>query len=122
LLKTLDIPCEISFVKLSSYKGTNSSGSVKQLIGLEDRLEGRDVIILEDIVDTGKTVKELLGILREKNVKSITLVTMFFKKAALTENIIPDLVGFEVDNRFLVGYGLDYNQYGRNLKDIYLAL
>jgi hypoxanthine phosphoribosyltransferase len=119
LLKELNIPCEITFVKLASYKGIHSAGKIRNLIGLSDSLKGRDVIILEDIVDTGKTVKELYLLLKKKSVKSITLVTMFFKKEALIENILPDFVGFEVENKFLVGYGLDYEQYGRNLKDIY---
>jgi hypoxanthine phosphoribosyltransferase len=122
LLKELDIPCEISFVKLASYKGTHSTGKIKNLIGLNDSLTGRDVIILEDIVDTGKTVTELYRLLEEKSVKSITLVTMFLKKEALVENVNPDFVGFEVENKFLVGYGLDYDQYGRNLKDIYVLV
>jgi hypoxanthine phosphoribosyltransferase len=120
LMKELNMACEISFIKLSSYTGTSSSGKVSELIGLETNLQNRDVVIIEDIVDTGRTIAMLYQLLNQKKVRSTTLVTMLFKRAALIENITPDYIGFEVEDKFLVGYGLDYNQYGRNLKDIYV--
>jgi hypoxanthine phosphoribosyltransferase len=120
LLKEFSLPCEISFVKLASYSGTSSSGTVDTLIGLSESLKGKDVVIIEDIVDTGRTMKKILHILAEHSPASIKIVTLLFKKAALVEEIAPDYTGFVVDNKFLVGYGLDYDGLGRNLREIYI--
>jgi hypoxanthine phosphoribosyltransferase len=120
LLKSISINCEISFVKLASYIGTSSSGKITTMIGLSESLKGKDIIIIEDIVDTGRTMKNLLSILSDHSPESITIVTLLFKKEALIEDIYPDYVGFEVPDKFLVGYGLDYNGIGRNLDKIYV--
>ena len=119
LLKKISINCEVSFIKLASYFGTSSTGEITTMIGLSESLKGKDIIIVEDIIDTGRTMKNLLEILHDHNPASITIVTLLFKKEALIENIIPDYVGFEVPDKFLVGYGLDYNGIGRNLENIY---
>lgn len=120
LLKKISIDCEISFIKLASYIGTSSSGKITTIIGLSESLKGKDIIIVEDIIDTGRTMKNLLGILHDHSPESITIVTLLFKKEALIENIKPDHVGFVVPDKFLVGYGLDYNSFGRNLQNIYV--
>ena len=120
LLKNITLGCEISFVKLASYIGTSSTGKITTMIGLSESLKGKDIIIIEDIIDTGRTMKNLLGILYDHSPLSITIVTLLFKKEALIENIIPDHVGFIVPDKFLVGYGLDYNGMGRNLENIFV--
>jgi hypoxanthine phosphoribosyltransferase len=119
LLQEIKVLCEISFIKLNSYKGTGSSGKVNTLIGLEHSLEGRDLIILEDIIDSGLTMKTLLAELEKHKPQSVGIASMLYKQKALKENIRPDYTGFRVPEYFLLGYGLDYNGYGRNLKDIY---
>ncbi len=119
LFKAYPGPCEISFIKLSSYRDTKSTGEVKTLIGLDKELSGRDVIILEDIVDTGITVAHLLEDLANYQPRSIRLATFLLKPEAVKTNVKPDYVGIEIPNDFIVGYGLDYNGFGRNLKDIY---
>ena len=119
LLQEINILCEVSFVKLASYRGTDSSGKVQTLIGLEQDLEGRDLIILEDIIDSGLTMLTLLEKLNRHKPLSIRVATMLYKQKALKNNISADYTGFKVTDEFLLGYGLDYNQYGRNLKDIY---
>jgi len=120
LLKKISIDCEISFIKLASYFGTSSTGKITTMIGLSESLKGKDIIIIEDIIDTGRTMKNLLEILHDHNPHAITIVTLLFKKEALIENIKPDYVGFEVQDKFLVGYGLDYNSFGRNMENIYV--
>ena len=119
LLKEINLQCEVSFVKLASYVGTQSTGPVKELIGLNSPISGKDIIIVEDIVDTGKTIKSLITQLQQHFPESIRVATLLFKKDALTEDVSPDYFVFEVPVKFLIGYGLDYNQYGRNFKDIY---
>ncbi len=119
LLKEITIPCQIEFIKVKSYAGTQSSGKVQELIGLSQSIEGRQVILLEDIIDTGLTLDYLLKELRKQNPESIKIGSLMLKPTALKVDIKPDYVGFEVENHFLVGYGLDYNGYGRNLKNIY---
>lgn len=119
LMKNISIPCEISFIKVSSYTGTSSSGSVKQLIGLHQSVENREIIILEDIVDTGKTMKVLLDLLWAENPKSIAIATLLHKPEASIENIALDYVGLVIENKFVVGYGLDFDGFGRNLKELY---
>ena len=111
--------CEVSFVKLASYEGTQTTHQVKQLIGLNEDLEGKTVVIVEDIVDTGNTVEELKAILKEKKVKHLKIATLFFKPDAYTKTIKLDYVGIRIPNKFIVGFGLDYDGLGRNLPDVY---
>ena len=120
LLKQMHIDCEITFVKLSSHDGTTSSGKVRTSIGLNDEITGRNVIVLEDIIDTGKTVSQFTQELKKLNPESIRVVTLLFKPDALEYDLEIDYIGFKVPNKFLVGYGLDYDGLGRNLKDIYV--
>jgi hypoxanthine phosphoribosyltransferase len=120
LMKEINLSCEISFVKLASYHGTTSSGTITELIGLNQDLAGRTVIIIEDIVDTGNTLEKLAEILNTKKVKSFKIATAFFKPTAYTKNIKVDYVGMEIPNDFVVGYGLDYDGLGRNLKDVFV--
>jgi hypoxanthine phosphoribosyltransferase len=112
-------PCEISFVKLSSYEGTATTHEVKQLIGLNQDLAGRTVVIIEDIVDTGNTIVELKKMFEDKNVKQLKIATLFFKPDAYTKDIELDYIGFEIPNKFIVGFGLDYDGLGRNLPEVY---
>lgn len=119
LLKKLDMECEISFVKVASYHGLSSTGTVKELVGLNERLEGRSVVIIEDIVDTGMTLESIIEDLRRRNPSEIKVASLLFKPAAYTKKIPIDYVALEIPNDFIVGYGLDYDGLGRNLKDIY---
>ena len=119
LIKHLDGKVQISFVKLSSYSGTKSTGNVEELIGLNEDLQGKHVLIVEDIVDTGLTIDKLMFLLKEKNPKSLEVCTLLFKPEAFKGKIAPKFVGFEIENKFVVGYGLDYDELGRNLKNIY---
>jgi len=111
--------CEVSFMKLASYEGTESTNTVKQLIGINENLEGRTVVIVEDIVDTGNTIEELKAIFKEKKVKHLKIATLFFKPEAYKKNIKIDYIGIRIPNKFIVGYGLDYDGLGRNLADVY---
>lgn len=111
--------CEVSFMKMASYEGTQSTNEVKQLIGINENLEGRTVVIVEDIVDTGNTIEELKTILKEKGVKHLKIATLFFKPEAYKKDIKIDYVGIRIPNKFIVGYGLDYDGLGRNLADVY---
>lgn len=111
--------CEISFIKLSSYAGTQTTGEVKTLIGLDKEIEGREVIILEDIVDSGITISHLAGDLSACKPKSVRIATLLLKPDALRKEVRLDYVGMEIPNDFIVGYGLDYNGFGRNFRDIY---
>lgn len=119
LMKTLTIDCEITFVKLASYQGTQTTGNVRTLIGFDEDITNRTVVILEDIVDTGNTLEVLVARLKELNPLEIKVAALLYKPAAYTKNIPVDYVGFKVENDFLVGYGLDYDGLGRNLRDIY---
>jgi hypoxanthine phosphoribosyltransferase len=118
LFKKIEIPAEISFIKLASYKGTKSSGSVVTAIGLEADIFERDVIIVEDIVDTGKTLSEFLPQLMHQQPHSLKICALLHKKEATQYPIQIDYMGFEIPNLFVVGYGLDYNGYGRNIDQI----
>lgn len=119
LLKEVTVQCEISFIKLASYHGgTSSTGTVTELIGLSENLKGRSVIIVEDIVDTGITLEKLVNMLNQKGVKEIKVASFLFKPKAYTKTIPVDYVGIEIPNDFVVGYGLDYDGFGRNMKDI----
>lgn len=122
LMQQLNIECEITFVKLSSYEGTSSSGKVKTLIGLNADLKGRNVVIIEDIVDTGKTVREFLKYIDTLQPESVRIAALLFKPDALESDMEIDYIGFKVPNEFLVGFGLDYDGLGRNLKDIYVRV
>lgn len=119
LMKEITVDCEITFVKVQSYKGTSSSGRVDELIGLNQSLTGAEVIIVEDIVDTGITMDKIHKLIELQYPKSLKICTLLYKKTAHEGKEIPDYVGFEIENKFVVGYGLDFDQAGRNLKEIY---
>jgi hypoxanthine phosphoribosyltransferase len=119
LFKKLDCDPEICFIKLASYKGTRSTGHVITSIGLDESLKGRHVIILEDIVDTGKTLNEFLPQLKDQQPASLKIVALLHKPEALKYPITIDYLGFSVPNKFLLGYGLDFDGLARNLKEIY---
>ena len=120
LVKHITVNCEISFVKLASYQGTQSTGSIKTLIGLDVNIKNRTVVIIEDIVDTGTTLEKLHDLLKHKNAKQIKTATLLFKPLAYKKTIPVDYICMEIPNDFVVGYGLDYDGLGRNLKDIYV--
>ncbi|MBK7884341.1 MAG: hypoxanthine phosphoribosyltransferase [Chitinophagaceae bacterium] len=119
LFKTITIEAEISFIKLASYKGTKSTGNVITSIGLDEALKNRHVVIVEDIVDTGKTLHQFLPQLINQQPASLKIAALLHKPEALKFPISVDYLGFEVPNKFLLGYGLDYDGLGRNLKEIY---
>ena len=119
LFKHLQIEAELCFIKLASYKGMKSSGNVVTSIGLEDDLFGKEVIIVEDIVDTGKTLHHFLPKLLHQQPKSLKIATLLHKSAATTYPLELNYVGFDIPDKFVVGYGLDYDGLGRNLKEIY---
>jgi hypoxanthine phosphoribosyltransferase len=119
LIREMTIPCEISFVKLASYQGTTSTGKIREVLGINEDLSGRTVIILEDIVESGQTIKSMLESLGTRNPASIHVCTLFFKPDKLLEPLELDYVAFRIPDDFIVGYGLDYDQAGRALKDIY---
>ncbi len=120
LLKHINLQCKISFVKLASYQGTSTTGKVNELIGLYESLKGKDIILVEDIVDTGNTLEKLYEILQEKEVNSIKIATLLYKPAAYKKAHNIDYVGIEIPNAFVLGYGLDYDGLGRNLSSIYV--
>ena len=120
LLKKVTIPCEISFIKLASYHGLSSSGLVNELIGLNEDVTDRTVIILEDIVDTGITLEKIHGIVNSRKVKKIITCTLLFKPDSYKKTMKVDYAGISIGNDFVVGYGLDYDGLGRNLEDIYV--
>lgn len=113
------LDAEISFIKLASYSGTNTTGSVKELIGLNEDLTGRTVVVLEDIVDSGITIDKTIEQIKTKNPLEIKIATLLLKPDALRVQVPLDYIGIEIPNDFIVGYGLDYNGRGRNLIDIY---
>lgn len=120
LMKEINFPCEVSFVKLASYVGTSSSGKVKELIGFGEELKGRNVILVEDIVDSGSTLEAIIGSLNKIGVAGYEIATLLYKPEAYKKDISIDYYGLKIPNDFIVGYGLDYNGYGRNLKDIFV--
>jgi hypoxanthine phosphoribosyltransferase len=123
LMKAITIAdSEITFLKLSSYQGTETTGQVKELIGLYEPIEGRTLVILEDIIDTGITIKEVMERLKSHNPKSVRIATMLLKPEKFKNKMPIDYVGMEIENDFIVGFGLDYNHKGRNLKDIYRVI
>jgi len=119
LLKKVTFPCQISFVKLSSYIGTSTTSAVRELIGLDEVLSGRTVVIVEDIIDTGITMGVTVEKLKKLEAKEVRIATLLFKPAAFRMNYEIDYIGIEIPNDFIVGYGLDYDQQGRNYPDIY---
>lgn len=119
LLKEVNVECEISFVKVASYEEMESSGNVKQLIGLNENIFKRDVIIIEDIVDTGKTISKMLDEFKSLGAKSVEVVSLFQKPKSKQISDSIKYIGFELPDSFVLGYGLDYDGLGRNLKDLY---
>ena len=119
LMRMISIPCEISFVKLASYQGTMSTGKIKEVIGINEDISGRTIIIVEDIVESGLTMKRMLETLGTRNPESVHICTLLLKPEKLTVDLDIDYVAMEIPNDFIVGYGLDYDQQGRNLRDIY---
>lgn len=120
LLKNIDLECEIAFVRLSSYNGTSSSGNVKHILGFDKPLEGRNVIIVEDIVDSGETIEEINKILYDANVNDKKICTMLLKPDAVKKDLKIDYAAMLIPNDFIVGFGLDYNELGRQYRDIYI--
>ena len=119
LVRELTIPCEVSFVKLSSYSGTQTTGKVEELIGVNSDITGRDVIIVEDIVESGNTLLKLKDILESKGVASSVICSLFFKPSKLKVDLKVDYPAMIIPDDFIVGYGLDYNEAGRQLRDVY---
>mgnify|MGYP003447898286 FL=1 len=122
LMKYLDMPCEVSFVKLASYEGTSSTGKVKELVGLDDDITGRTVVIVEDIVDTGLTMQRLVETLKARNPKEVRIATLLVKPDKLQVPLDIQYVAMNIPNDFIVGYGLDYDGLGRNYRDIYTVI
>jgi hypoxanthine phosphoribosyltransferase len=120
LVKNIDPLCEITFIKIASYQAMHSTGKTTELMGLREEIKGRHVIVLEDIVDSGITMHQVLINLAHKNPLSVEVATLLFKPVALRKDVELKYVGFEIPNKFVVGYGLDYDALGRNLKDLYV--
>lgn len=119
LMKMITIPCEISFVKLASYQGVSSTGVIKEVIGVSEDIAGRTLVIVEDIVDTGLTMQRLLETLGTRGPKEIKIASLLLKPGKLEVDLTVDYVAMEIPNDFIVGYGLDYDGFGRNYRDIY---
>ncbi len=119
LMREMTIPCEISFVKLASYQGITSTGKVHEVLGINEDLTDRTVVIVEDIVDTGQTMKQMIESLGTRHPKSVHICTLFVKPDKLQEQLDIEYAAFSIPNDFIVGYGLDYDQHGRELKEIY---
>ena len=118
-MKKYKKPCEVRFIKMTSYHGTSSTNDVKQLIGLNQDLSGRTVIVLEDIVDIGNTLVALKELFKQQKVKYFKIANLFFKLEGYKQDVKIDYIGIRIQNKFIVGYGLDYNGLGRNLSEIY---
>lgn len=119
LMREITIPCEISFVKLASYQGTTSTGMIKEVIGINEDLSGRTVIIVEDIVESGLTMKRMIESIGTRNPESVHICTLLLKPERLKVPLDIEYVAFRIPNDFILGYGLDYDQQGRHLRDIY---
>ena len=119
LLKGVNLPTEISFIKLSSYEDTSSTGNIKELIGLKEDIKDMDIIIVEDIIDTGETISHVVKKIKEMGPRSVEIATLLLKPEVFNKNIPVKYIGFKIPHKFVIGYGLDYNGQGRNLKDIY---
>lgn len=122
LLKNINIDCEVTFLKVSSYEGMHSSEKIKDIFTITDDLSQREVIIIEDIIDTGLTMEHILNTLQSSQVSGVKVCTLLFKKDAFKRDYPIDYIGFSIPNEFVVGYGLDYDGYGRNLRDIYSVI
>ena len=120
LLKRLTFNCELATIRLSSYQGTETTGVTRKVLGLTVSLKGRRVIVVEDIVDTGHTITDLTRILADEGASDVKVCTMLFKPAIFKSTIKLDYVAMEIEPKFIVGFGLDFNELGRNLKDIYI--
>ena len=121
LIKKIEFNSELSFVKISSYEGTSSTGQIRSLIGLNGSIEGRHVIIVEDIVDTGESIAHMIADLESRKPASVEVCTLLFKPASYSKQYPIRYRALEIGNEFIVGYGLDYDQLGRNLKDVYVV-
>lgn len=119
IMKDINLSSKVSFIKLASYTETVSSGTVKELIGLNENIFKKDVIILEDIIDSGNTISSVMEEFKERGAASVTIATLLLKPEALKTEVDIKYVGFEIGNEFVVGYGLDYDGLGRNTRDIY---
>ena len=119
LMREITIPCEISFVKLASYQGTTSTGKIKEVVGINEDLSGRTVVIVEDIVESGRTMKRMIETLGTRNPASVHICTLFVKREKLQVDLDIEYAAFSIPNAFIVGYGLDYDQQGRQLKEVY---
>ena len=119
LFRLIDFPSRISFVKLASYEGTSSSGFIKELIGWNKDIKNKTIVVIEDIVDTGNTLERIVDELVIRKAAEIKIATLLYKPDAYSRDIPLDYVGFEIPNDFVVGYGLDYDGYGRNLTSVY---
>ncbi len=120
LMQKIDFQCDIVFIKLASYEGTSSSGSVKQIMGLTKSVEGKTVVVVEDIVDTGGTIEELYKILKAAGAADVKICTLMYKPGSYSKDIPVDYVANSIPNDFILGFGLDYDQLGRQYKDIYV--
>ena len=120
MIKQITIPCQVSFLKLASYTDFSNTGEIKRLIGLHEKIQNKTVVIIEDIVDSGNTIEDVTGQLEQQMPKEIIITTLFLKLDSYTKNIKINYAGFKIPNNFIIGYGLDYNGYGRNLNDIYM--
>ena len=120
LLKKIEFDCEISFVKLASYCGTETTGAVKQIMGLNKSIKGRSIILVEDIVDTGITIEELHKLVLKEGAKDVKVCTLLFKPDSYKKSLPIDYPAIKIPNDFIVGYGLDYDELGRQYKDIYV--
>jgi hypoxanthine phosphoribosyltransferase len=122
LLREVTIRCEVSFIKLASYQGTHSTGEIREVIGLNTDITGRDVVIVEDIIDSGMTIAHMLETLEKQNPASISVCSLLVKPDALKVEIPIHYRCMDIPNDFIVGYGLDYDGFGRNTKDIYTLI
>ncbi|MBQ8283092.1 MAG: hypoxanthine phosphoribosyltransferase [Paraprevotella sp.] len=122
LMKEVKLPSEIQFIKLASYEGTTSTGSITEMIGLSVSVEGRDVVIVEDIIDSGLTMKHLIETLQQKNPRSISICSLLVKPGNLKVDLEVKYRCFDIPNDFILGYGLDYDGFGRNTRDIYTVV
>lgn len=120
LLRAIDVPCEVAFMRMKSYQGTASTGTVDLLQDMHAEISGRTVIVIEDIVDTGATIHALLEHLQRRRPKCVKIASLLFKPESLQYDVPVDYVAFEIPRDFIVGYGLDYDEEGRNLKDVYV--
>jgi len=120
LLKHIDLNCEISFVKLASYSGTQSTENVRQLIGFDEDIYGKTIVVIEDIIDSGLTMERVLEQLKDLGAHDVKVATLLFKPNAFKRDYDVHYKGFDIGNEFIIGYGLDYNRQGRNLKDIFI--